>query len=349
LALFCKLADPENYRACALDLSLADAERRHYAAFFKRHLELHLSLAADAGNEDTRDPASLKKSIDACRVRFGEIFDDIAANPSRHGRVTILSMARQRDRCLREFSFLDPFAAMKRRENERALKLLPSICRELDSLPADEQFSAIIRGVFAGNIFDMGAETTASRYRDASPDFFAIRKNLPPRPWLLDDLDQLADRLLNGQPYRKAVYFVDNAGSDFLLGAVPMMRWLAQRGTRVVLAANEQPTLNDITVHEVNRLWPAIMETEPTITSLPIDIVSTGTGDPLIDLSEVSQELNRAAADADLVVLEGMGRAVESNLDARLTCDTLNIAMIKDEIVAAQLGGKLFDLVCRFR
>jgi hypothetical protein len=44
-----------------------------------------------------------------------------------------------------------------------------------------------------------------------------------------------------------------------------------------------------------------------------------------------------------------MGRGVESNLDAEFTCDALNIAMIKDEIVAKQVGGKLFDVVCRFR
>ena len=50
----------------------------------------------------------------------------------------------------------------------------------------------------------------------------------------------------------------------------------------------------------------------------------------------------------DLIVLEGMGRALESNFDARFTCDTLKIAMIKDEGVASALDGELFDLICRF-
>ena len=46
---------------------------------------------------------------------------------------------------------------------------------------------------------------------------------------------------------------------------------------------------------------------------------------------------------------EGMGRGVESNFDARFTCDALNIAMIKDAMVARRCGGKMFDLVCRYR
>jgi type II pantothenate kinase len=82
---------------------------------------------------------------------------------------------------------------------------------------------------------------------------------------------------------------------------------------------------------------------------LPIELVSTGTGEPLIDLAAVSDELNDAARDADLVILEGMGRGVESNLNARFSCDALNLAMIKDEAVARRAGGKVFDLVCRFR
>lgn len=40
-----------------------------------------------------------------------------------------------------------------------------------------------------------------------------------------------------------------------------------------------------------------------------------------------------ACTDADLVVIEGMGRALHSNLYAQLNCDTLKIANIKSEMV----------------
>jgi type II pantothenate kinase len=195
----------------------------------------------------------------------------------------------------------------------------------------------------------MGAAATARAFAAGSPDFFNTRATLPNRPWLIDDYDALEERLIRGPVHRRAVFFVDNAGSDFVLGAVPLVRWLASRGTHVVLAANERPSLNDVTVHDVRAWWPRILEEEPSFAPLPVELVSTGTGEPLIDLSNVSDELNDASADADLVILEGMGRGVESNLDARFTCDALNVAMIKDEMVAARVGGKVFDLVCRFR
>jgi len=44
-----------------------------------------------------------------------------------------------------------------------------------------------------------------------------------------------------------------------------------------------------------------------------------------------------------------MGRGIESNLDARFNCEAFNIAMIKDPVIGQRLGGKTFDLVCRFR
>jgi type II pantothenate kinase len=127
-----------------------------------------------------------------------------------------------------------------------------------------------------------------------------------------------------------------------------MMRYLAPQGGEVIMAANERPTLNDMTIHDVRAWWPRILAVEPSLADLPIIPVSTGTGEPLIDLSAVSDELNEAAADADLVILEGMGRGVESNLRAEFSCDALNLAMLKDVAVSKRVGGKLYDVVCRF-
>jgi type II pantothenate kinase len=104
-----------------------------------------------------------------------------------------------------------------------------------------------------------------------------------------------------------------------------------------------------MTIHDVKNWWPRILETEPSLKNLPITPISTGTGEPLIDLSAVSDDLNTAAKDADLIILEGMGRGVESNLDAAFSCDALNLAMLKDLAVAHRIGGKLYDVVCRFR
>ncbi|MDQ3439129.1 MAG: ARMT1-like domain-containing protein, partial [Planctomycetota bacterium] len=287
---------------------------------------------------------------EACAVEFDAAFDLLVAREACDERLTILALDARRDALLQKHGFQDAFIDLKARENEKMLPLLPQVCRQIDALSGSEQLRAVIEGVFAGNIFDMGAEATAKQFLgDDAPDFFSTRSKLPKRPWLIDDFDALEQRLLHAIPHRKAVFFIDNAGSDFLLGALPMIRWLAQRGTRVILTANERPTLNDMTIYDVNAWWPRIVEVEPSLRDLPIDRVSSGTGEPLIDLLGVSQELNRAAADADLVILEGMGRGVESNLDAQFGCDGLILAMLKDAKVAGRIGGKLYDVVCQFK
>lgn len=344
---FCKLADCGSYVACRWDLAVDDEARVYWIEFFKRHLEIILELGREAaarrGNAD-----GAQARADHCREEFHSFFDSIPQRMREGRRVTILTLDQWRDAILRRHGFVDAFIDLKNRENERMLPLLPEVCRQIDALEGPAQLLAVIEGVFAGNIFDMGAEATTRQFLGKSPDFFEVRRTLPSRPWLIDDYDVLQRRLLEGPVHHKAVFFIDNAGSDFLLGAIPMMRRLGQRGTRVVLAANERPTLNDMTIHDVNAWWERILAVEPSLRELDIQRISTGTGEPLIDLSEVSDELNDASADADLVILEGMGRGVESNLEARFTCDCLKLAMIKDALVARRLDGQLFDVVCRF-
>jgi len=68
----------------------------------------------------------------------------------------------------------------------------------------------------------------------------------------------------------------------------------------------------------------------------------------LIDLRDISAVVNHQAAATDLLILEGMGRALESNFEASFKVDTIKLAMIKDESIAQRHGGKNFDTVCRF-
>jgi uncharacterized protein with ATP-grasp and redox domains len=353
-APFVKLADPSTYVACAWDLS-ADADgRAHWVEFFERHLRTILKLGVAAAVARGESTATAKDRAESCAAEFDPVFDLFAADPHAAGkrgcdRVTILTLDQWRDEILRRHGFVDAFIDLKDRENTAALPLLHKVCGQIDALTGVEQFQAVIEGVFAGNIFDMGADATAKAFLHGGPDFFATRQALTRRPWLIDDFDAAARRFVAGPPHRKAVFFIDNAGSDFLLGAVPMMRWLGRRGTHVVLAANDRPTLNDMTIGDVERWWPRIVEAEPSLGNLRIYRVGTGTGEPLIDLSAVSEKLNSLAADADLVILEGMGRGVESNLDAAFSCDALNLAMIKDTAIARRLNGKVYDVVCRFR
>lgn len=343
---FRKLRDPHGYVACKWDMIEDEPARRHWTGFMKRNLQSMLRRGIESAR--SRGDTTAQRRADECTQEFNALFDRLADSPEEFGQVTMLTLDLVRDRTLRRHGFADPYFDLKERENQAALALLPEVCAELDAMDPAAAFRATIEGVFAGNVFDMGAEATARAFENQSPDFAKTRRDLPPRPWLVDGFDALAERALGQPGYRKAVIFIDNAGSDFMLGVVPLARWLARRGATVVLAANDLPTLNDMTYHDVQRWWSRVLKTEPSLETLPITHVNTGTGEPLIDLGNVSSQLNAASADAELVVLVGMGRGIESNGDVVLSCDVANLAMIKDEAVAGWCGGKLFDVVCRF-
>jgi type II pantothenate kinase len=346
---FVRLPDPRNYVACAWDFKVDHEARRAWVAFLCRHIQTILNLGVDVQTRLGMDRAQARHKADACRDQFIAFCQPLADDPTLLTPLNILTLAQARDRILRQHGFADPFADLKQRENAAALPLLAPVCAEIDAADPPRQVRLLLENLFAGNIFDMGAGPTAEKFLLKSPDFFATRRELTPRPWLIDDFDALATALLQSHPHQRAVFFVDNAGLDFVLGAVPLTRWLARRGTSVVLVANELPSLNDMTIADVRALWPPIAAAEPSLAGLPIEFVTSGTGEPLIDLARVSPELNAAAADADLLILEGMGRAIESNLDAQFDCDVINLAMIKDQTVARHHHGKLFDLICRFR
>ena len=78
-------------------------------------------------------------------------------------------------------------------------------------------------------------------------------------------------------------------------------------------------------------------------------IVENGQASPCLDLNRVSKDVADATVGTYLVIIEGMGRSIHTNYGARLKCDVLKLAMIKNEHLAARLfGGKVYDCICRY-
>jgi type II pantothenate kinase len=50
----------------------------------------------------------------------------------------------------------------------------------------------------------------------------------------------------------------------------------------------------------------------------------------------------------DLIVIEGMGRAIHTNFDAHFNCDSLKVAVLKNRWLAKRLGGDMFSVVFKF-
>ena len=52
--------------------------------------------------------------------------------------------------------------------------------------------------------------------------------------------------------------------------------------------------------------------------------------------------------EADLIVIEGMGRAIHTNLEAQFNCDSLKLAVLKNRWLAKKFGGQMFSVVFKF-
>lgn len=64
--------------------------------------------------------------------------------------------------------------------------------------------------------------------------------------------------------------------------------------------------------------------------------------------SRLGRELANELTDVDLIILEGMGRAVHTNIDAEFVCDSFKLATIKNRWLAKRLGGDMFSVVCKY-
>jgi type II pantothenate kinase len=346
------IADPASYRANTIDMVGSEYHRNYWIDVFDRHTT---GLVRRAIETQPHHPDAPDRAAEFAR-RFRSTLADLRADPLAHGPLSICLFCTLRQHHLIACGFDDPYRLVKHQENELALSLLPNLLRDLDAI-SDPSARLIehIRGIFAGNIFDLGASKTIELYEAGKLDFHATVRDLPPRPWLADDFDALCAELSTDplrKPHRKAVMFVDNAGADVTLGMIPFARLLLQRGSSVVLTANTLPALNDITFDELNILLARIASFDAVLRDAlsagRLTTVPSGNGLPVIDLMHVSDELAAASHDADLLVLEGMGRAIETNWHARFTVPTLKLAMVKEQDVADVLGGKLYDVVCRF-
>lgn len=352
------LADPTGYQPCGFDLVTDAWMREYWFGLFGRHFPSLIEEALAEGRSRQEDESRLRARCAAARCAFDAYLDDLKADEDR-GYLNTLMICEQRERVLREHGFDDPYRLAKRDQNDAAIALLPGVLAELDRLKPRERAVRVIEGVFAGNIFDLGATETVKLFQGNGQggnaiNFHTTRDKLKPRPWLVDDLDRWLGRLSGGPAYGCALLLVDNAGWDIVLGMIPFARDLLTRGTGVVIAANTYPSLNDITYNELRPLIESIGGSDEVIgqalQSGVLEIVPSGNGTPLFDLTRCSNEMLDAVTrrEPDLIVLEGMGRALETNFRAEFTCDAIRVAMVKDAGVARFVGGGLYDLVFGF-
>ncbi|KAM3259236.1 hypothetical protein ACQJBY_050795 [Aegilops geniculata] len=324
LDVFPLLEDPKTN--CILMIPLVISEifhARYWFTILSDHLPdlVEKAVASEGGTDDA------KRRGDAFAHAFSAHLARLTEEPAAYGKFGLANLLELREECLREFQFFDAYVSIKQRENEASLAVLPDLLMELDSM--DE----------------------------------------------IDDFDTFKSRMLKkDQPYKRALISVDNAGADVVLGMLPLAREFLRRGVEVVLVANSLPALNDITANELPEIVAEAAkhcgilrkaaeagglivdamagiqgDTKDEPASVPLMVVENGCGSPCIDFRQVSSELAAAAKDADLLILEGMGRSLHTNLNARFKCDALKLAMVKNQRLAEKLfNGNIYDCICKF-
>ena len=302
---------------------------------------------------------------------------------------TLMDMVEEKERLLRSCGLEDMFLGLKASENEICLALYPEMCRAVDALSDRRaRLQLVVEAALAGNLFDAGAaaavqnvafcdveqvtceypEDEKKRFTlDASQLFatFAKAQEKVVRPadgWKFDSFNEIDARLRGDEPWKRVLIFCDNAGAD-TMGMVLLARYFASvnPNTVVALAANSSAALNDITYDELSRFVSSCTQTDYALRDLVADgrvlCLPSGATSTLLDLSRVSPELATHVNDAGvrprdwLVVLDGMGRSLESNWNAFAYMspgvDVLSLAMVKSEINAKRLGAEVYDCVVR--
>ncbi|XP_062081505.1 damage-control phosphatase At2g17340-like [Humulus lupulus] len=343
-----------NYRACTIPYRFPSDNPRKPTPTEIAWIDLFLnsipSFKKRAESDSTVPDAPIKAEKFA--QRYAELLEDFKKDPESHGGPPdCVLLCRLREQILRELGFRDIFKKVKDEENAKAISLFENVVRTNDAIEDEgKRLENLVRGIFAGNIFDLGSAQLAEVFSKDGMSFLASCQNLVPRPWVVDDLDAFKTKW-SKTSWKKAIIFVDNSGADIILGILPFARELLRRGTQVVLAANDLPSINDVTYPELIEIVAKLKDDHGQLLGVDTSnllIANSGNDLPVIDLTCVSQELAFIASDADLVILEGMGRGIETNLYAQFKCDSLKIGMVKHPEVAQFLGGRLYDCVFKY-
>lgn len=286
---------------------------------------------------------------------------------SSYGTLTVRSLLDLREHLMTEFGFFDVYSIEKREENKLGLELLTERCNFIDSIQdADKRWHEVFRGVLAGNVYDYGAQAFIEKQKsgelnlfdkalgsidgivnfksskDCQYYYFFCKDKLVEQPGYSD----LVEKLKSGA-YKCVCLFVDNSGFDIILGILPFIIELLKSSseTKVILCANSKAAINDITYAELLLVLKKACQLNSVINEAYCNderlvLMENGSASPCIDLSRISSSLAKLldASEVDLIVLEGMGRAIHTNFDAKFKCDCLKAAVIKNEWLANRFG-----------
>jgi len=198
----------------------------------------------------------------------------------------------KRDRLIKQLTGNpDPYARSKKTSNERAVKLLPTVRKFVESsLNQQERFRKACLCAIVGNImeFDIPGHNFT---------FSSLRKSLKdaPKDLSVDNMDKAYEL---ARKARSVLFLADNAGE--IVFDTLLVEQLKNMGLTVTYVVKGGPVLNDATIEDVN---------SSGMRKLADSIYTTGTDAVGLLRKEVSQEFLKLYEEAELVFAKGMGYA----------------------------------------
>jgi len=347
------LGNPQSYKADTWDLTDDIESRTYWLNTFRDSTDKTAKIAEESQPHES----DARQRSEEFKQRYLTRLNELEASPGAYGRLSVRSLLNVREHLLNELYFPDPYINMKRRENEYFLQHLPTRLATIDSIQDQrKRWETLITGVLIGNFFDWGAKEVTQLIEGSQNQiigFDQAASKIQTRPWLIDNCDDVIEKLLSTATYHCVAIFVDNSGADVIFGIIPLARELARNKTKVILVVNSRPALNDATFFEMQvileKLKKIDVEMDNFVKTEQIIVMENGNGSPCINLTSVPKETCATLIQhkCDFIILEGMGRAIHTNLHAHFTVDCLKLAVLKNNWIASKLNGKLFDAVCK--
>ncbi|XP_077293741.1 4'-phosphopantetheine phosphatase isoform X2 [Arctopsyche grandis] len=345
------LRDPAAYNPDTLDLIKDTEAREFWLDCFENLINKYVSYALQSDSEDSTVETRAQRFRKCYVEAIGKIRDD----PLCYGILSVRLLLDLKENCLRSQKFDDLWLKQKATENDAALNKLSDRLKEIDSIDEeDNKWTELCNGLLAGNMFDWGARAISEILETNSN--FGLKEALgkiQKRPWLVDGLDRWLNRL-KCTPHTCSAIFVDNSGVDIVLGVLPFVRQLLLRNTNVILCANSKPALNDTTYRELTDILIRVSDICQVIKEALEDgrliVMENGQTGPCLDLRTLDTKLCTAMRDknVDLLIIEGMGRALHTNLTAEFKCECLKMAVVKNPWLAKRLGGDIFSVIFQY-
>ena len=224
-------------------LLLTEPEQQHYwIDALETNIDITVKLAAATGN------GAILRANEFSQL-FHQHLKTLREQPHVYGSLSVRLLWSLREQCLREMGFQDVFKDIKIRDVARALEILPTVLDQIDSnVNSLEKWKRLVEQMWAGNMFDWGSNHVLEMVERGELTFATALDKIFVKDGY-DHIQSFVNYVENGGEILHAVVFVDNSGADVILGVLPFVRELIRScKTKITLAANSLPAINDVTV-----------------------------------------------------------------------------------------------------